>query len=1032
MASSAPNIFIREVDNSQPTVINDGTNVFVAGFTPQGITDEPTIISSIEEFEEIFGLPTTPAEKYSHDAVKQLAEQGASLRFTRMPYGSGAGLGFSSEVNALIFPVIGVSAVEITPCEYFRNKDAESIKTDFPWLYNSFIETDICYGSANLSCPLNSNDETPGFLYIHNHPVQYNSIVRNFKFVVDADSSPEDLKIFQLRPTVSGFDTTYNVVTSFSLSSINANIDEDASGLSDDEKILTVDIASSPFGRSYNITSGLMSGQTVTGLYVSAGDVFGTFSVLGAPVLKFYNASSDVAATFQTSYSSLPALSAGATLSVVTTALEATTKDFLISFCGVPVEAGLTCSTISSLGLQVPEKDKYNFYPLAGDAQLNDANFYVLGQPVSKTLNATEYDLLQNEQFTWKCGAYANVEPQLNILSDDVRAGIIVVNEAKTAQLEDFTGYYLAINDNLNVNPSTNFDDITGVAGYYQEVCPGVSGEWIQVPEERWNFKVSETFDGTAGSISEIVENGAGIDFGTRKYNDSVIVTLFKLRPTRVTETINKLDQIRVEQFTGSLNSSRKINDDFGGPPRSNFIGDVVNNGSNYMKLFVNPYLSNNNCWNDNTGVPQKTVRMFREKTGDVFDNFDAEQTLAAYGDSLFGIGTYSGYCRDALYDLCQKKDIGNLPAKLERALRNVENPIEFPIEIVIDNGLSTIWATRAGVATNPCITNPSICYNYDDTVFLDTSTLSPYDGTTMNSAIADAWQVIFNVFDSFNQSRKSINGVGVFHIQDPLRQITVNGKDYKVVNRQKGLTIDPATNQPTEKYATFGRNIWTPLKNLYGRVNTSYGESHPLWVKSYDSNTDSFIWVGPSSRKAALYVKNDREKFPWTPPFGLEQGQLSNIVDIAFNPNQREMDLLSKIGLNPIVRFPNSGVVVWNSLTLQKEQSALQENYIRRGLIWLANNLVTNLRQFIGKPNNIITRSRVKSVINPILQFMKDNQGLYGFTVVCDERNNSATDVDNGNLRIAIYVSPTKAVKNVLVDLIINRSDVAVSNILL
>ena len=1029
--SLAPRISIREIDRSAVTTQPAGTNVFLAGFTPQGPSDEPINVSTLNEFEEIFGLPESPAEKYSHNAVKQLLETSpAAVTFTRMPYGSGAGLGYSDSVNALIFPIVGVSAVEIDPCDYFRNVDETNCRVEFPWLMEYFTPQAVCFGSSNLECPLNSIEEVPNFLYIHDHPAEYDSVVTGFKFIADDNADPEDMTIFQLRPTsASNSDTiSYEILSAIDLSSIPSS----SINLTNDGSRYIVNLENAPGITQFVTVTGLSGiSYTLSGLPVDTGDVFGTYS-LGDGVLKYFNADSNVAGSYQSSYTVLSSLSTGSLLTAPTTAIRASTIDSLIEFCAVPIEVGLSCDTITELGLQVPEKDRYNFYPVAGDAQLNDANFYVLGAPISKTLNATEYELLQNEQFNWKCGVFENAEAKLDVVGNDVRAGIIVVNELKTAQLEDFTGYYLTLNDNLNVNPNTNFDDITAVAGYYEELCPGVSGEWIQVPEERWNFKVSETFDGTAGSISEIVENGGGINFGTKANNDSLIVSLFKLRPTRLTETINKLDQILVEQFTGSLNADRKVNDEFGGPPRSAFLESSVNNGSNYLKVMVNPYLSKNNCWNDEAGIPHKTVRMFRQKTAGVFGpEFDAYTVLEDYADKLFGVGVYNGHCRDELFELCQKKDVGNMVAKLERALRNVENPLQFPIDITVDAGLSTIWATRAAVKADHCITDPSICYNFDDTYFVNTDSLTPFDGTSINSAIGDAWEVIYNTFDSFARyTRKSVGGVGHLHIQDPLRQIFVNGRDYKVVQRQKKLTIDPATGQPTEKYATFSRNIWSPLRNLFAGTNSNFSESHANWIKSYDANTDSMMWFGPSAYKAALYARNDANQYPWTAALGLTNGELANIVDLAINPNQRELDLITRIGLNPIVRFPNSGNVVWNTLTLQKEQSALQENYIRRGLLWLGNALIDNSREFIGQPNTIITRTRVKNKLNPILQYMKDNDGVYTYQVICDERNNSAESIDRGELRIAVYVQPTRTIKQILIDIVVDRTG-ATSNVI-
>jgi hypothetical protein len=1024
----SPGVVINERDLSTTTTNAVGTNVFIPGFTPQGPTDEPISVSSLTEFEEIFGLPSTPAEKYSHNAVKQLlTTSNASITFTRMPYGSGAGYGFSEYYNALIFPIVGLSAVEKNVCDFFKDMPFSTIQSDYPWLADSFVPQSICYGSVNLNCSLASQDEDPGKLYIHNYPFEYNSVVTNFKFVMDGDTVQENLTLYHIRPTVVGTDTVFRIVSSYQLSSIRGTFDEETGST-----LLNVTLTGAQFPKT-TVTNGILSGSVLSGVPVLAGDVFGTYSQTGSAVLKFYTADSSVAKSYKTNLTTFSQLTAGLSATIPTSAVNATTLDALISFCAVPLEAGLTCSAITSLGLEIPEEQKYNFYPLLGDATLNDANFYAIGEPISKTMTIGEYQLLQNQQFNWKCGVYENGVAELDVANNDVRGAIVVVNKIKAAQLEDFSGYYLALNDNLNVNPATDFDDLTAVAGYYNNnTCVGVSGNWVQVPSERLGFNVSATFNGTPGSITEIVHQNVGVEFGKKTYNDSLILSLFKVRPTRVSDNISKLDQVRLEQFVGSLNNDRKVHDDFGGPDRSFYLEKTVNDGSNYLEVYVNPYLSQNNCWVDQTtGLPQKTVRMYREKTSGMFGNFSASLALKGYNDKLYGTGAYNSYCRDVVYDNCVKKDLGNLPAKLERALRGVENPIEYPIDITIDNGLSTIWATRYAVAADHCITDPTVCYNFDDTYYVNTDSLSPYDGTTINSAIQDGWEVIYNIFDSFARfTRKAAGGVPHLHIQDPLRQIFVNGKDYKVVQRQKQLYLDPNTNQPSEKYSTFGRNIYSYLRNLYQGINSSYSVSYANWVKGYDSNTDSYTWYGPSSFQAALLARNDANQYPWTSPLGVSNGQLANVVDLAINPNQRERDLISRIGLNPIVRFPE-GYLNWNSTTLLKESSALKEISIRRGALWLAKSIQGNLVQFIGQPNNITTRTRVNNTLKPILDYMKDNGGLYDYLLVCDERNNTSASIDQGVLNIAVYIRPTRPVKYILVDLVITGTGVNFSELI-
>jgi len=1025
----SPSVELRETDNSEVITTPIGTTVLIAGFTEQGPSEEPTFVSNMEQYEETFGLPTCPATRYSHNAVKQiLTTSPGNVLFTRMPFGSGGGFSYSDNYSALVYPIIGVSAVETSACDYFRDIDEDTCRTEFPELYNvHYKKSSLCYGSANLDCPLSSKNEVGNTLYVHNHPVSYDSILTGFKFVVDSDSTQEELVVVQLRPTTSGDNISYEVVNYIELSNVYATMDEDQSNLSNDGKRLIVDLASSPYATSFTVTEGFLTGQTLSGIPVSAGDIFGTYSDGG--VLKYFDADPAVANTYNTGLTSLGDFQIGETFSVEISALAATTQDSLISFCATPVVVGLSCQTVEELGLKVPEKDRYTFYPLEGEAQLNDANFYVIGEPVARSLSEAEYELLENGQFNWKCGTFANVDPELDVVENDVRAGIVVVNKIKAAQLEDFSGYYLAVNDNLNVNPATDFNDLTAVAGYYDTLCPGVTGEWVDVPENRWNFKVSETFQGTRNSISEIVEKTSGPNFANKEYNDSLSVSLFKLRPSRLTETINKLDAVLVEKYIGSLNSGRKVFDEYGGAPRSVFIEDAVN-ASRKVKMFVNPYLSKNNCWNSADGVPQKTVRMYREKTATVFDNFDTQQALKNYGDKLYGVGNYNSHCKDVALELCKTKDIGNLPLKLERALMGVENPLDFPVDIVVDAGLSTIWSTRQAVVADDCITDPSVCYYFDDTYFVDTDSLASFNGTDMFSNIAEAWATVANVLINFGQhTRKNAGDAGSLVKLDPLRQIFINGKDYKVSGRQKKLVLDPVTGQPSNRYSTFSRNIYTPLKNLLSKINSNFASTEANWIKTYDSSTDSFGWYGPSAFVAANLCRNDSTNFAWTPAFGIENGKLSNVVDLAINPSQKDRDLISIAGANSIVKFPE-GYIVYDSNTLQKETSALSEEYIRRGMLWVGKALIASSRRFVGKPNSINTRTSLKNDHSSILEFVKDNGGLADFLVKCDRDNNPPDLVDRGVLNVADYVQWIRAVKHVLINLQIERSGVTLNNI--
>lgn len=114
----SPGVEIREVDLTLRPVVNQGTNVFIAGFANQGPVDEIIEPTSISDFEQVYGLPTNAAERYFYHTVKAVLQSPVQLKVTRLPYGEAKGEGFAAwRYSALVYPVIGVttSGLNSTP-----------------------------------------------------------------------------------------------------------------------------------------------------------------------------------------------------------------------------------------------------------------------------------------------------------------------------------------------------------------------------------------------------------------------------------------------------------------------------------------------------------------------------------------------------------------------------------------------------------------------------------------------------------------------------------------------------------------------------------------------------------------------------------------------------------------------------------------------------------------------------------------------------------------------------------------------------
>ena len=101
---NSPGVEIGEVDLSLRLPTPAGTTVYVTGYTDQGPSDEVLSVSSLSEFEQIYGIPKTPAERYFYHTVKATFNSSANLFVNRLPYGSGTGEGFGSTISVLAYP----------------------------------------------------------------------------------------------------------------------------------------------------------------------------------------------------------------------------------------------------------------------------------------------------------------------------------------------------------------------------------------------------------------------------------------------------------------------------------------------------------------------------------------------------------------------------------------------------------------------------------------------------------------------------------------------------------------------------------------------------------------------------------------------------------------------------------------------------------------------------------------------------------------------------------------------------------------
>ena len=105
----SPGVEINEIDLSLRPNIATGTTVLATGFADRGPTDEVIQVTSLSEFEQIYGVPTTPAERYFYHTVKPIFNSQANILTYRLPYGDDTGAGFGNSFGALAYPSVAVT-----------------------------------------------------------------------------------------------------------------------------------------------------------------------------------------------------------------------------------------------------------------------------------------------------------------------------------------------------------------------------------------------------------------------------------------------------------------------------------------------------------------------------------------------------------------------------------------------------------------------------------------------------------------------------------------------------------------------------------------------------------------------------------------------------------------------------------------------------------------------------------------------------------------------------------------------------------
>lgn len=208
--------------------------------------------------------------------------------------------------------------------------------------------------------------------------------------------------------------------------------------------------------------------------------------------------------------------------------------------------------------------------------------------------------------------------------------------------------------------------------------------------------------------------------------------------------------------------------------------------------------------------------------------------------------------------------------------------------------------------------------------------------------------------------------------------------------------------------------------------TRSSYAVFDSGYKYMYNRYYDQYVWVPCNGDVAGICAGTDNIADPWFSPAGYNRGAIKNAVKLSYSPNKSDRDTLYKAGVNPIVGFPGSGIVLFGDKTLLEKPSAFDRINVRRLFIVLEKAIATSAKFQLFEFNDAFTRAQFKNLVEPFLRDVQGRRGIYDFRVVCDETNNDTQVVDANQFVADIFIQPAKSINFIQLNFIATRTGIA------
>jgi len=208
--------------------------------------------------------------------------------------------------------------------------------------------------------------------------------------------------------------------------------------------------------------------------------------------------------------------------------------------------------------------------------------------------------------------------------------------------------------------------------------------------------------------------------------------------------------------------------------------------------------------------------------------------------------------------------------------------------------------------------------------------------------------------------------------------------------------------------------------------IDSNYTATYYPWILTRDTVNNTQIYLPATGEVCRNLALTDNIAFPWFASAGYTRG-LVNSIKARQKLTQENRDTLYQGRINPIATFSDVGTVIWGNKTLQVADSALNRLNVRR-LLLQARKLISAVAvRLLFEQNDQIVRQQFLDSVNPILDSIRRDRGLYDFRVTV---SSTPEDLDANRLVGKIYLKPTKALEFIDIEFFITPTGASFENI--